>query len=125
MSQAEPELEFSNVTLKGPLSFNGGYIKLNEVFRVGSDLAISMDIKTSNCTGVLLSVHGKKTFFIGEMVDGSVKFSVDSGDGPRTVTLSPESGSSFCDGQWHSGELLDHFDLLYKRITSLASSELH
>jgi laminin, alpha 3/5 len=51
-----------------------------------------------------VSVHGNKTFFIGEMVDGSVNFSVDSGDRPRSVTLIPESGSSFCDGQWHTCE---------------------
>lgn len=81
---------------------SGGFVKLREKFRVGSDLTISMDIKPRNLTGVLTSVHGKKSFFIVEMIKGNVHFSVDSGDGPRNVIFQPDQDKSLCDGKWHT-----------------------
>ena len=89
---------------------SGGYIKLRDKFKVGSDLTISMDIKPRNRTGVLTSVHGKKSFFIVEMLDGNVVFTVDSGDGPRETKFVPDSDKSLCDGEWHTG-LLKRFKL--------------
>lgn len=83
---------------------SGGYVKLREKFRVGSDLTISMDIKPRNLTGVLTSVHGKKSFFIVEMLKGNVHFTVDSGDGPRSAIFTPDPDKSLCDGQWHTGK---------------------
>lgn len=82
---------------------SGGYVKLRDKFRVGSDLTISMDIKPRNVTGVLTSVHGKKSFFIVEMVKGSIHFTVDSGDGPRSAIFKPDPDKSLCDGEWHTG----------------------
>lgn len=88
----------------------GGYVKLREKFRVGSDMTISMDIKPRNLTGVLTSVHGKKSFFIVEMLKGNVHFTVDSGDGPRSAIFTPDPDKSLCDGQWHTGKRdLYHF----------------
>lgn len=81
---------------------SGGYLKLKEKFKVGLDLTISMDIKPRNLTGVLTSVHGKKSFFIVEMIKGNIHFSVDSGDGPRTVVFIPDPDRSLCDGNWHT-----------------------
>jgi len=81
---------------------SGGFIKLRDKFKVGSDLTISMDIKPRNLTGVLTSVHGKKSFFIVEMIKGNVHFSVDSGDGPRNVIFQPDPDKSLCDGNWHT-----------------------
>jgi laminin, alpha 3/5 len=81
---------------------SGGYLKLSEKFKVGTDLTISMDIKPRNLTGVLTSVHGKKSFFIVEMIKGSIFLSVDSGDGPRTVSFQPDPDKSLCDGNWHT-----------------------
>lgn len=85
---------------------SGGYVKLREKFRVGNDLTISMDIKPRNLTGVLTSVHGKKSFFIVEMLKGNVHFTVDSGDGPRSAIFTPDPDKSLCDGQWHTGNTL-------------------
>lgn len=81
---------------------SGGYVKLREKFKVGSDLTISMDIKPRNLTGILTSVHGKKSFFIVEMIKGNIHFSVDSGDGPRNVIFVPDPDKSLCDGNWHT-----------------------
>lgn len=81
---------------------SGGYVKLRDKFKVGTDTTISMDIKPRNLTGVLTSVHGKKSFFIVEMIKGNIHFSVDSGDGPRTVVFTPDSDQSLCDGNWHT-----------------------
>lgn len=83
---------------------SGGYVKLRDKFKVGSDLTISMDIKPRNLTGVLTSVHGKKSFFIVEMIQGNVHFTVDSGDGPRSAIFVPDADKTLCDGQWHTGE---------------------
>lgn len=83
---------------------SGGYVKLREKFRVGSDLTISMDIKPRNLTGVLTSVHGKKSFFIVEMIKGNVHFTVDSGDGPRSAIFNPDADKSLCDGNWHTSK---------------------
>lgn len=83
---------------------SGGYVKLRDKFRVGSDLTISMDIKPRNLTGVLTSVHGKKSFFIVEMLKGNVHFTVDSGDGPRSAIFIPDADKTLCDGQWHTGK---------------------
>ncbi|CRK95483.1 CLUMA_CG008952, isoform A [Clunio marinus] len=81
---------------------SGGYVKLREKFRVGSDLTISMDIKPRNLTGVLTSVHGKKSFFIVEMINGDIHFSVDSNDGPRSAIFVPDADRTLCDGNWHT-----------------------
>lgn len=83
---------------------SGGYVKLREKFRVGNDLTISMDIKPRNLTGVLTSVHGKKSFFIVEMIKGDIHFTVDSGDGPRSAVFKPDEDKSLCDGKWHTGK---------------------
>lgn len=81
---------------------SGGHVKLRDKFKVGRDLTISMDIKPRNVTGVLTSVHGKKSFFIVEMIKGSIHFTVDSGDGPRSTVFTPDADKSLCDGQWHT-----------------------
>ncbi len=81
---------------------SGGFVTLYKKFRVGTDLTISMDIKPRNVTGILTSVHGKKSFFIVEMIDGNIHFSVDSGDGPRHVKFEPDPDRSLCDGEWHT-----------------------
>jgi laminin alpha 3/5 len=83
---------------------SGGHIKVRDKFRVGSDLTISMDIKPRNLTGVLTSVHGKKSFFIVEMIKGNIHFSVDSGDGARSAIFTPDADQSLCDGKWHTGK---------------------
>lgn len=93
----------SDQTEKGVfIGKSGGYIKLQDKFNVGGDLKISMDIKPRNRSALLLSVHGKKTYFILEMVDGRIQLSVESGRGPITAVFKPDKDENFCDGQWRT-----------------------
>lgn len=101
---------------------SGGFVKLRDKFRVGSDLTISMDIKPRNLTGVLTSVHGKKSFFIVEMVKGNVHFTVDSGDGPRSAIFIPDADKTLCDGQWHTGKNLWNCSKININYTILLSN---
>lgn len=80
----------------------GGYVKLRDRFRVGTDVTIQFDIKPRTMNGLLLSVHGKKAFFILQLINGTIHFTVDNGDGPFVTTFTPEANENFCDGQWRT-----------------------
>lgn len=82
--------------------FENGYVKLRDKFRVGTEAKISFDIKPRTRDGFLMSVHGKKAFFIIELVNGTIQFSVDNGDGPIVAKFEPEEGENYCDGQWRT-----------------------
>uniref|UniRef100_W4VRR7 Putative response to misfolded protein n=1 Tax=Corethrella appendiculata TaxID=1370023 RepID=W4VRR7_9DIPT len=79
----------------------GGYIKLRDRYKIGTEFTISLDIKPRTNTGLLLSVHGKKAFFILQLINGTIIFSVDNGDGPIVAEFKPEE-ENFCDGQWRT-----------------------
>lgn len=80
---------------------SGGYVKLRDRFKVGTDLSIEMDIKPRTTDGLLLSVHGKKAYLILELNNGTIQFTIDNGDGPIVAVFKPEAGQNFCDGNWH------------------------
>lgn len=80
----------------------GGYVKLRDRFKVGTDVTIQFDIKPRTMNGLLLSVHGRKSFFILELINGTIKFSVDNGDGPIVAVFVPDANENFCDGQWRT-----------------------
>jgi laminin alpha 3/5 len=82
--------------------FQGGLLKLREKFVVGNDLTITMDIKPRTETAILLSVHGKKAFFIIQLLNGTVVFSVDNGVGPINTIYKPDEDENLCDGNWHT-----------------------
>lgn len=82
--------------------FQDGILKLSEKFTVGSDLTVSMDIKPRTDTSILMSVHGKSAFFILQLVNGTVVFSVDSGKGPLVTVYKPDEDENLCDGEWHT-----------------------
>lgn len=84
------------------------FAKLREVFNVsdyGDTFKITMEIKPRSLTGLLISAHGDNSFFVVEMVDGNIHFTVDSGDGPRETVLRADKDNSLCDGEWHTGKL--------------------
>lgn len=81
--------------------FSGGYVKLREKLRVGTDIRISMEIKARTQNGLLLSVHGKKALLILQLLNGTVSFIVDNGDGMFETVFVPEE-KNLCDGEWHS-----------------------
>lgn len=80
----------------------GGHVKLKSVFRVGVEMTISMDIKPRTMNGLLLSVHGKKALLLLQLINGTIHFTVDNGEGNIIAIFKPEPNQNFCDGEWHS-----------------------
>uniref|UniRef100_A0A3Q2PYA0 Laminin G domain-containing protein n=1 Tax=Fundulus heteroclitus TaxID=8078 RepID=A0A3Q2PYA0_FUNHE len=83
--------------------FDGtGYLKAVSSYRVGLDVSIALEFRTSKTSGVILTVSNQANDGLGlEIVDGKLLFHVDNGAGRVTAEHVPE-GKSFCDGQWHS-----------------------
>lgn len=78
----------------------GGYVKLRDRFKVGTDMTIELEIKPRTMNGLLLSVHGKRAFLILQLINGTLNFAVDNGDGPIVATFNLEQNEKFCDGKW-------------------------
>ncbi|KAK7907203.1 hypothetical protein WMY93_015815 [Mugilogobius chulae] len=79
-----------------------GYLKAVASYRVGQDVSIALDFRTSRTNGVLLAVSNADRDGLGiQIKDGKLQFLVDNGAGLITAEVAPE-GRGFCDGQWHS-----------------------
>ncbi|XP_074549755.1 laminin subunit alpha-1 [Halichoeres trimaculatus] len=81
--------------------FNGsGYAALaRDGYKVGSDLSVSLEFRTSQSEGVFLGISSAKVDAIGlEMINGQMVFNVNNGAGRVTVR---SIGHMLCDGQWH------------------------
>lgn len=65
-------------------------------------MTIQFDIKPRTTDALLLSVHGKKALLIIQLINGTITFTIDNGDGPIVAVFKPEKGVNFCDGEWHS-----------------------
>ncbi|KAK5616507.1 hypothetical protein CRENBAI_009395 [Crenichthys baileyi] len=71
-------------------------------YRVGLEVSITFEFRTSKTSGVLLAVSNQGNDGLGlEIVEGKLLFHVDNGAGRITAEYMPE-GRSFCDGQWHN-----------------------
>uniref|UniRef100_A0A3Q1ANG5 Basement membrane-specific heparan sulfate proteoglycan core protein n=1 Tax=Amphiprion ocellaris TaxID=80972 RepID=A0A3Q1ANG5_AMPOC len=83
--------------------FDGtGYLKAVSSYRVGLDVSIALEFRTSRTNGVLLAISNQANDGLGlEIVQGKLLFHVDNGAGRITAEHMPE-GDGFCDGQWHS-----------------------
>ncbi|XP_061568927.1 laminin subunit alpha-1 [Cololabis saira] len=82
--------------------FNGsGYAELmHRGYKVGSDMSVSLEFRTSQSDGVFLGISSAKVDAVGlEMVDGQVVFNVNNGAGRVSVR---SIGRLLCDGQWHT-----------------------
>ncbi|XP_033991384.1 laminin subunit alpha-2-like [Trematomus bernacchii] len=79
-----------------------GFLKAVSSYRVGLDVSIALEFRTSRTTGVLLGISNQANDGLGlEIVEGKLLFHVDNGAGRITAEHVPE-GEGFCDGQWHS-----------------------
>ncbi|KAM7389954.1 hypothetical protein PAMA_008234 [Pampus argenteus] len=81
--------------------FNGsGFAEImREGFKVGSDVSVSLEFRTSQSEGVFLGISSAKVDAIGlEMINGQVVFNVNNGAGRVSVR---SIGQILCDGQWH------------------------
>ncbi|XP_061742141.1 laminin subunit alpha-2 isoform X4 [Nerophis ophidion] len=83
--------------------FDGtGFLKAVSTYRVGLDVSIALEFRTSRINGVLLGVSNHGNDGLGlEIVEGKLLFHVDNGAGRISALHVPE-GEGFCDGRWHS-----------------------
>lgn len=79
-------------------------------------MAISMEIKPRNSSGLLLSVHGKRDFMVLELIDNEVVVNVENGKGPFQASFKLGDKYSLCDGNWHKvhGNYPSAFNTLYE-----------
>ncbi|CAB1439667.1 unnamed protein product [Pleuronectes platessa] len=81
------------------LNGSGYAILMHDGYKVGSDVSVSLEFRTSQSEGVFLGISSAKVDAIGlEMVNGQVVFNVNNGAGRVSVR---SIGHGLCDGQWH------------------------
>ncbi|XP_061614328.1 laminin subunit alpha-1 isoform X2 [Phyllopteryx taeniolatus] len=81
--------------------FNGsGYAALMpNGYKVGSDVSVSLEFRTSRSDGVFLGISSAKVDAVGlEMIKGQVVFNVNNGAGRVWVA---SASPVLCDGRWH------------------------
>ncbi|KAK5850322.1 hypothetical protein PBY51_014581 [Eleginops maclovinus] len=81
--------------------FNGsGYAALmRDGYKVGSDVSVALEFRTSQSEAVLLGISSAKVDAIGmELIQGQVVFNVNNGAGQVSVR---SFGPLLCDGRWH------------------------
>ncbi|XP_074675247.1 laminin subunit alpha-2 isoform X2 [Strix aluco] len=91
------------VTAQKGTYFDGtGFAKTVGAYKVGTDLLVEFEFRTTRMNGVLLGVSSQKMDGLGiELVDGKVMFHVDNGAGRFSAIYEPDAPGSLCDGQWH------------------------
>ncbi|KAK0682552.1 LAMA2 protein, partial [Pygoscelis papua] len=91
------------VTAQKGTYFDGtGFAKTVGAYKVGTDLLVEFEFRTTRMNGVLLGVSSQKMDGLGiELVDGKVMFHVDNGAGRFSAIYEPNAPGSLCDGQWH------------------------
>uniref|UniRef100_A0A2K6U8T7 Laminin subunit alpha-2 n=1 Tax=Saimiri boliviensis boliviensis TaxID=39432 RepID=A0A2K6U8T7_SAIBB len=83
--------------------FDGtGFAKAVGGFKVGLDLLVEFEFRTTRTTGVLLGISSQKMDGMGiEMIDEKLMFHVDNGAGRFTAVYDAGIPGHLCDGQWH------------------------
>lgn len=78
---------------------DGGYAMIPE-FTANKQFHFELEIKPRVKNAVLLSV-GILNFVTMQLVNGSVKLTVDDGAGSNDLVYTPQMGTMLCDGNWH------------------------
>lgn len=87
---------------KGTYFDGTGYAKAIGGFKVGLDLLVEFEFRTTRTTGVLLGISSQKMDGMGiEMIDEKLMFHVDNGAGLFTAIYDAGIPGQLCDGQWH------------------------
>ncbi|KAM6433798.1 laminin subunit alpha-2 [Rhynochetos jubatus] len=87
---------------KGTYFDGTGFAKTVGAYKVGTDLLVEFEFRTTRMNGVLLGVSSQKMDGLGiELVDGKVMFHVDNGAGRFSAIYEPDAPGGLCDGQWH------------------------
>lgn len=75
-------------------------MQLLDVFKIGNEFSISMEVKARNSTGLLMSAHGRKDYMVLELLENQVVANVENGKGSFKAVF-VTANFSLCDGQWH------------------------
>ncbi|XP_045150594.1 laminin subunit alpha-2 isoform X3 [Echinops telfairi] len=112
MSEAPVDLEkptstfnvgtcFANAQ-KGTYFDGTGFATAVDGFKVGLDLLVEFEFRTTRTTGVLLGISSQKMDGMGiEIIDEKLMFHVDNGAGRFTAVYDAGVPGHLCDGQWH------------------------
>ncbi|XP_077990917.1 laminin subunit alpha-2-like [Glandiceps talaboti] len=80
-----------------------GYAVLDETFRVGPDMVISLEFRTTQNNGVILSVANERNDCFGlELVNGQLALRANNGAGMFEAVFTSESEYTLCDNRWHT-----------------------
>ncbi|XP_072412134.1 laminin subunit alpha-2 isoform X3 [Chiloscyllium punctatum] len=84
--------------------FDGtGFAKAVARYRVGTDLRIEFDFRTSQRDAVLLGISSQRVDGLGiELVGGKIFVHIDNGAGIFTAVYDPLHFNALCQGQWHN-----------------------
>ncbi|KAH7713933.1 laminin-like protein K08C7.3 precursor [Aphelenchoides avenae] len=93
----------------------GGYAILQQEFMVGTAFAFEMEVKPRTKNSVLLYV-GVLEFVTLQILNGTIKFSVDSGEGTESVVYVPPVENDICDGHWHQISLFKKNNLIMLNV---------
>uniref|UniRef100_A0A3B4EIQ5 Laminin G domain-containing protein n=1 Tax=Pygocentrus nattereri TaxID=42514 RepID=A0A3B4EIQ5_PYGNA len=107
--------------------FDGtGYAKAVSTYRVGNDVSVDLEFRTSTSSGVLMGISSQKMDGLGvELVNGKLLFHADNGVGRVTAMYEPAEGAGLCDSQWHSvsaHKLKHRLELIVDGVKSEAAS---
>uniref|UniRef100_A0A8D1VAV8 Laminin G domain-containing protein n=1 Tax=Sus scrofa TaxID=9823 RepID=A0A8D1VAV8_PIG len=87
---------------KGTYFDGTGFAKAVDGFKVGLDLLVEFEFRTTRTTGVLLGISSQKMDGMGiEMIDEKLMFHVDNGAGRFTAVYDTGIPGHLCDGKWH------------------------
>ncbi|XP_060046469.1 laminin subunit alpha-2 [Erinaceus europaeus] len=87
---------------KGTYFDGTGFAKAVDGFKVGLDLLIEFEFRTTRTTGVLLGISSQKMDGMGiEMIEEKLMVHVDNGAGRFTAVYDAGLPGLLCDGQWH------------------------
>ncbi|XP_074846691.1 laminin subunit alpha-2 isoform X2 [Carettochelys insculpta] len=87
---------------KGTFFDGTGFAKTAGTYKVGMDLLVEFEFRTTRTNGVLLGISSQKMDGLGiELVDEKLMFHVDNGAGRFSAIYQPDKPGSVCDGRWH------------------------
>ncbi|XP_075780255.1 laminin subunit alpha-2 isoform X2 [Pelodiscus sinensis] len=87
---------------KGTFFDGTGFAKTVGTYKVGTDLLVEFEFRTTRMNGVLLGISSQKMDGLGiELVDEKLMFHVDNGAGKFSAIYEPDKPGNLCDGHWH------------------------
>uniref|UniRef100_A0AAY4DW82 Basement membrane-specific heparan sulfate proteoglycan core protein n=1 Tax=Denticeps clupeoides TaxID=299321 RepID=A0AAY4DW82_9TELE len=86
---------------KGTYFDGTGYSTAVAAYKVGLEVLVELEFRTSKSSGVLLGVSSQTGGMGIEIHNGKLLFSADNGAGRFTATYVPAEEAGLCDGQWH------------------------